>query len=459
MTMVPEKIAASLGFAWFVAMRVVMWALLGVVVCVVGGVATAVAAEGTCVLADPELDGRKLSMIVRTRPVDYGSTSVAIHDVDGDEVVADDVFNSGVRPPGLSVALSGDVVLPSNPVFGGFVVLIDRLYASLVFLRADVFAFHAQVSVLGDGKAQDPDRPTSTYVANPRDFMPVGVHEGVPRAYVTRYDDDGGNAPRGDDIAVVDLAAQRMTGAIALKQLIPERLRGRGGSARVRARPDRMVAGAGRVYVTLHMAADGFDAYDGVVAEIDPASDSVTRSWTLEGCLYPTSPVIDRRRGELVVACQGSLFTDEAPTRAGVYRLNLCDPDAGFARWQSGETLGGKWVSGVTVSGATAFVTLFGQRSDNRDELVALDTSSATGEVAASLRTLATYGPFEAQELRALPSTAGGADVVLSVADPKNPRLERYSGGDTASVRRVASWSSSPVTQLLPDATGLFEWK
>ncbi|HEX7507282.1 MAG TPA: hypothetical protein VF550_10960, partial [Polyangia bacterium] len=55
---------------------------------------------------------------------DYSSTSVSILDRDGN-LLKDGCLSTGTGTPGLALALSGDVVLPTQVPLGGPVAIID----------------------------------------------------------------------------------------------------------------------------------------------------------------------------------------------------------------------------------------------------------------------------------------------------------------------------------------------
>ena len=136
--------------------------------------------------------------------IDYRSTSVWILRWDG-TVASQAILTSGSEAPGLSAALSGDVVAPTTRTTDGHVVLIDRFASVLTFLdpRGPTVTFQLSVQ-------------TGSLKANPQDYLEVGTD----RAYVTRYGRnlDPGREPfdLGSDVLVIDRATPAIVGRIDL---------------------------------------------------------------------------------------------------------------------------------------------------------------------------------------------------------------------------------------------------
>src|ERR1043165_9580425 len=57
---------------------------------------------------------------------DFASTSISLLDRTTGQVTNGDCINSATRPPGNTLALSGDVVLPSQPQPGNLILALDR---------------------------------------------------------------------------------------------------------------------------------------------------------------------------------------------------------------------------------------------------------------------------------------------------------------------------------------------
>lgn len=222
---------------------------------------------------------------------DYRSTNVTLRAPDGARLTSSLLSTASVGA-GLSFALSGDVVLPSEPLpTRAELVLIDR-YGTNVLTFVDV--------VSGRVRAQ---LPVGTgFESNPQDFLAL---EG-DRALVARFGVD----PRpgdvaldgGDDVLVVDTKTPALLRRIGLprKDGIP-------------ARPGAFTRFGGEVYVNLHRLAPDFDrAVDADLAVIDAASATLERVIPLPG-LRNCGKAVFSELGRVAFACSG-LF-DPARTR------------------------------------------------------------------------------------------------------------------------------------------------
>lgn len=190
---------------------------------------------------------------------DYKSASVSLVSAAG-EVVKDGCIGSGTRAPQLTTALSGDVVVPSQPQPGGAVALIDRTNATLTWIDRSSCAVVRQTSV-GSG-----------FKANPHDLVGLSA----AKAYVLRYGADPGNPDQGRDLAILDPASGAITGRIDLRPHTPQ---GSDPAKPIVPMPDRAVLAGGKVYVTLNnMSADFKAAVAGRVLVVDPEKDAVTGS-------------------------------------------------------------------------------------------------------------------------------------------------------------------------------------
>lgn len=134
------------------------------------------------------------SCVVASVNTDYVSTSVSLLRADG-SLCAPAVITSGSRPPGVTTALSGDVVLPTEPHPDGLLVLIDRYPAAvLTFVDPESGEVVRQIGV-GTG-----------YPSNPHDALFLAPD----RAWVTRYDANPTPTPApedlddGGDVLVID---------------------------------------------------------------------------------------------------------------------------------------------------------------------------------------------------------------------------------------------------------------
>jgi hypothetical protein len=390
-------------------------------------------------------------LVSRNRPVDYGSTSIAVSDPARAVNLQDDVINSGSVAPGLTTALSGDVVLPSRPLRGQAILLIDRLYAHITALDPQGFTPLSQVSVLGAGGTPT-TAPVGTYRANPHDLVELGGGE----IYVTRYDaDDTTNL--GADIIRVNLLTGAITARIDPKPLVPPDLPAAVEGSR--SRPSKLLAAMGRVFVSLGVSAGQSPAPDGLVGAIDPATDQLVNVWRLPQCAFPEALAFDAVTKSVVVLCQGSIFDDDGPTRAALYRLNLCDGSKGFTRWLTGADIGavagvatGLYLSDIKSVPGGFVVAAYGVKADRADRLLFV-ARGAAGALAGA-RVIAKYGDYE---LGGLAVDAASGHLLAAVMNRNDPHIDVFKLGDELApgVSPSARFDASPITRLLPASLGL----
>lgn len=190
---------------------------------------------------------------------DYTSTNVSIATLDGVTKSASFV-SSGSTKPGLSLALSGDVVAPSATPASGRVVLIDR-YGKNVLTWMDV----ETALVLGQ-------LPVGTgFESNPQDYLEVDAS----RAFVSRA---GANAApgaepndTGSDLLVVDFTTPAVVGSV----VIPEEDDG------LLSSPGGLTDLGATVAVSLGRVAADFSRYgDGRIVGVSKATRAI--AWTVD---------------------------------------------------------------------------------------------------------------------------------------------------------------------------------
>jgi hypothetical protein len=217
---------------------------------------------------------------------DYRSVSVSLIDPVAGTVTRPGCLTSGSAPPGLTTALSGDVVLPSQPQPGHELLIIDRANVTLTWVDPGTCAVLRQLNV-GEGSA-----------ANPHDVIAVSAH----KAYVTR------SAPSASDLLVIDPAAATILGHVDLRS----QSSWPGADRPVHPMPDRGLLLGSLVYVSLNELTDDFKAAGpGRVVVVDPARDAVTATIdlpTLQNCGALAS--VEGARA-LAVSCAG-VFADGA---------------------------------------------------------------------------------------------------------------------------------------------------
>jgi hypothetical protein len=200
---------------------------------------------------------------------DYMSTSVSLLRPDG-SICADNIIHSGSERPGLTVALSGDVMLPTTPHPDGLLVLIDRYpNGAITFVDPFTAAVRSQVSV------------TTGFASNPHDVLILGED----KMYVTRSEtnptptDTPTDWDEGGDVLIVHPQTGSLLGRIDLSAYTEEQ-----DGQPMDPRPDRLVSTTGRVWTNLrHLSRDFQWAGSGRVVGIDPITDTVETVVELAG--------------------------------------------------------------------------------------------------------------------------------------------------------------------------------
>jgi hypothetical protein len=205
------------------------------------------------------------------------------------DVLSRSIVSSGSATPGLSAALSGDVVLPHDRPEAGKLVVIDRYpNGVLTWIAASSAQIEGQLLV------------APGFPSNPHDYLAVSEH----KAYVTRYGvNPKPNAvtagyDQGNDVLVIDPYVRTITGRIDLSPY------NRGTAL---ARPDRMTRRGDIAFVVLGKLSQDFQAgEEGSVVGIDLTRDApvfeVTLGTSVRNC---TSLALSPSRTQLAVGCAG----------------------------------------------------------------------------------------------------------------------------------------------------------
>jgi hypothetical protein len=224
---------------------------------------------------------------------DYMSSLLSLVDPATATLVHDNCLNSGSVAPQLSQGLSGDVVLPSAPLPGHPLVLIDRHNGALLWVNPADCTVTRQLSV------------STGFAANPHDVVATTPS----KFYVTRNSTnlnptaDPSDLDEGGDLLVVDLDLGK---AVARVDLAPYAA----GGAGINPNPDRARVLDGKIYVTLNnFSADMVSqAGPGRVVVVDPTTDTVSSVIDLPDFKDCSAIVpVPGQAGALAVACWGAL--------------------------------------------------------------------------------------------------------------------------------------------------------
>ena len=252
---------------------------------------------GTAVDAASDSAGTATPTGVVVLNSDYSSCSVSFLDRDGN-LLLDGCLNSGSGGPGLAMALSGDVVLPTQVPAGGPVAIIDRTNTAITWLDAATCAVRGQLAV-GTG-----------FASNPHDVVTLSAS----KAYVTREAGNSKPTPAagdfddGNDVLIIDPARLEIVGRIDLLPFAP---------AGVLPRADRALLAQGKVFVSLNAVSADYASYGtGRIVIIDPDRDQVTGTIDLPGVQNCGAMTYVAAAQRLLVACNGA-YGDPAAQAAG----------------------------------------------------------------------------------------------------------------------------------------------
>ncbi len=319
--------------------------------------------EGPCTAA--ELGAAPEEAAFAVVASDYLSTAVALLDAQG-RLLEEAWVDSGTVAPGLAMALSGDVVLPTEPPPAGRLVLLDRFGTDVV----DHFDLSTG-RVLGQWPASVAPAGGAAWRPNPYDVVRLPGPGGGVRWVVSRFepnlDPDAPQIDRGDDLLVLDEAGR----AVERWPLADARLDLADGT-RIQARPSRMVRrGAGDRWLVVGLArlsADFRRTGPGAVAVLDADTRRLARVCELPGlsncgevAAEPGDPLV------FYVACRGAAFVgyEARLAEAGVVRVRL-DPATGGCeelapRWPAEEGIGAPSAGLVPLGDGTLLAVAEGE--------------------------------------------------------------------------------------------------
>jgi hypothetical protein len=224
---------------------------------------------------------------------DYQSTSVSLVDPDTRALVRDDCVDSGSAPLQPSPALSGDVVLPSQPQAGHALVLIDRQNDAISWVDPTTCQIQKQLSVM------------TGFHSIPHDVVSISANKAYVTRYAKNFDTPTDANGLGDDLLIIDPQAKTITGRIDLSAYAAPV-----AGADIQARPDSGVFIDGKVYVSLgSQDRDYAVAGIGRVAIVDAATDQVTGTIDIPGFKGCSRLAYLAASKALYVAC-GGLFAD-----------------------------------------------------------------------------------------------------------------------------------------------------
>jgi len=367
---------------------------------------------------------------------DYTSSLLSLVDPATATLAYDNCLNSGSLAPQLSQALSGGVVLPSAPLPGHPLVLIDSLNSALVWVNPVDCTVVRQLSV------------STGFKAYPHDVVAVSPN----KFYVTRYmtnsspTTDPSDLDEGGDLLILDLDLGK---AVARIDLAPYAAGGVG----INPNPDRARVLDGKIYVTLNnFSADmTTQAGPGRVVVVDPATDTVTSVIDLPNFKDCSAIVpVPGQQGALAVACSG-FFSDGADQikSSGVALIDTSVSPAtvqplmaaAFGRFVSFADL-------AVVSPTLAFIIVPGDLFGSApDQLWQFDFARGVPQKLLDASSAWVLGGLVFD-----PTTQR---MFLGDANPQSPKLHVFDVS-VSPPAELASLNSDPAKGLLPRYLGLY---
>jgi hypothetical protein len=282
---------------------------------------------------------------------DYVTSSVSFLDTDGN-VIKGGCFTSSSSGVGLTLTMSGDVVLPSQIAPGGPVALVDRTNAVVTWLDPATCAPLRQLSV------------STGFFANPHDILALAAN----KAYVTRAGENTtatpvpGDFDDGDDVLIIDPSVPVVTGRIDLKPFAATDGKG------ILPTADRAIVAEGRVFVSLNQISGDWKSYGtGRVVIIDPATDQAVGAVDLVGAKNCGAMTYLAAERKILVACNGA-FSDGAQQSAtsAVIAIDLSLTPPAVVATIPASAVGGLPFSGSlsAVNSAAVFAVTSGNTSN-----------------------------------------------------------------------------------------------
>lgn len=361
---------------------------------------------------------------------DFFSTSISLIDPATGVVTNGDCINSGSVPPNTTLALSGDVALPSWPQPDNLLVAIDRTNGALTWLDATTCTPLRQLDV------------STGFYANPHDLIAVSP----TKAYVTRYErnpdptTDPSALDDGDDVLIIDPTIPAITGRIDLASYavaVP--------GVNIQTRPDRARLVGTKLYVTTNQISDDFFALAHArVIVIDTLTDQVSSVIDLPSLVNCGGLAYVEQTATVVVSCAGDYTAADPAQTSGIAYIDVAASPPVELRHQLamifGRSLGA--YSGIAEDGALGFAVtpgVFG--GDPKDQLWSFDTAGGQATPIDEAGDSFVYGSLQID--------VGRQRVFLTDALASLPRVQvyDYASGTPA---HVASINANPTHELPP---------
>jgi hypothetical protein len=366
---------------------------------------------------------------------DFVSTSISLLDRTTGLVTNGDCINSATRPPVNTLALSGDVVLPSQPQPGNLILALDRFNSALTWIDPSTCKPLRQLDV------------STGFFSNPHDVIAVSP----TKAYVLRYErnelptPDPADHDEGDDVLIIDPSVPAITGRIGLSSYAVQAT-----GTTIQARPDRGLLIDGKLFVVLsNLSADFQVGGRGRLVVIDPATDQVTGTIDLPEFKNCTGLTYVERTKILSTACIG-VFGEGAAAMVAASGIAYVDTSASppaEVRHQSAALFGGRPLadfSGIALGGTLGFGITFGAPDGGqpKDQFWAVDVAAGTTTKLADSSESFAFGGVLVDRTQ--------ERVYLMDANAAEPRVQIYGYASGVAPARLTAVNANPASELPP---------
>jgi hypothetical protein len=361
-----------------------------------------------------------VGLVVVNNDPNFATTSISLLDRSTGQVTRGDCIDSAAHPPGVTLALGGDVAVPSWPQPGHPVLLIDRTNSVLTWLDPATCAPTHQLDV------------STGFAANPHDVIGVSP----TKAYVTRYGfnptptPDPTDRDDGDDILIIDPSVPAITGRIDLSSYaIPVT------GAVMKARPDRARLIGSTLFVALNEINDDFEhalAHGRVIA-IDTATDHVIATIDIPELADCADLSYVESSKTLVVLCTGNYLADQLQT-SGIAYIDLTASPPVEVRHQMASAFGGRTLgayTGIARDGALGFGVTPGEFGGTpHDQLWSFDVASGQATPVTDAMDSFVYGTVLIDP--------GHQRLYLTDASGNAPRVQIYDYSSSTAMHQTA---------------------
>jgi len=332
---------------------------------------------------------------------DYSTSSVSAVDTDG-KVLAKTLVTSGSRPPGLSLALGADTVLPSQVQRGEEIVLIDRSNHALHWLNLERAEVTRQVSVGPGG-----------FAANPYDYVRVDSKLALVTRFASNEDPGNEEFDEGGDLLALNPKDGSLIGRVDFNYLTESV----GG---LQPRPSNLALRDDQVYVVLGFLDGAFSALENSrLAKVNPEQLTVESTLDL-GLRNCSGSSLSPNSEWLAVACTGDWQDDPVTQSSGIVLVDVTADAPRLEATYEADDLVGMQISGVSLaSDRYLLFTSYGATGENTTPERAWLFDLTSGEVAEE--PLAEAAPFNLGMAFCLP-----ADGVCAIGNAEAGEVELF---------------------------------